>query len=416
MTAACGEALGSYTLLQVIGRGSFCEVFLAEDMRQPGHRVAIKTLPPPAVGHACCFPNVFSPDTARTALLSEGDLLRRLKHPHVVRCLDVAWDATGSSVWLALELMEGDSVRGLLDAPRKAAGEPFDARFVHQVLREVGSALCYIHALYVLHRDVKPANMLLKLQAPPVVKLADFGVSKLLEATGFAHTNVGTQYYLSPELVTNAPYGPPDAWALGVCMFELASLRRPFEANNPIALARAISSDALPPLPRDLPENVVHAIAGLLTKAPADRLQLSVALEVCADDAASQWYRGAALGQDDDDPASPDSVERISFEERGPSPLDMTSGISLEDVCGPPCMGQSPRERCAPGPILAFGEPAAGSGSPWQIGAPEDAADRERRMGGWWTSLTNRFRPGPSLRPAPRSRHGETVVSTFEVG
>eukprot|EP00930_Biecheleria_cincta_P043134 TRINITY_DN29658_c0_g1_i2.p1 TRINITY_DN29658_c0_g1~~TRINITY_DN29658_c0_g1_i2.p1 ORF type:complete len:338 (-),score=74.72 TRINITY_DN29658_c0_g1_i2:70-1083(-) len=267
----CAEYVGPYRTLQLLGRGSFGEVWLAEGSR-PGHLVALK------VGSRALEFEHASIDSAHDVVLREGELLRRLKHPHIVSCEDVGWDADRQLVWLALELLDGGSVRNLIDS-RSAHGTPFQAHFVRRVLLEISGALEYIHAEGVLHRDVKPANILLTLTAPPVLKLADFGISKLLEGSGHAHTMVGTQYYSSPELAAGQPYGrASDAWALGVCLYELATLRKPFTASSILELASCIRDEPFPPLPADTAPDCADAISGLLEKNPTKRLQLQDAM------------------------------------------------------------------------------------------------------------------------------------------
>merc|ERR550525_296211 len=121
--------------------------------------------------------------------------------------------------------------------------------FARRMLSAIGSALRFIHSQDVLHRDVKPSNVLLARKSNTAcdtlerteIKLADFGISKILEATACASTVVGTPPYMSPEIVCGKPYGPAsDAWALGACIYELVALRRPFDASNQLALVRQI--------------------------------------------------------------------------------------------------------------------------------------------------------------------------------
>lgn len=267
----CAEYVGPYRTLQRLGRGSFGEVWLAEGSRA-GHLVALK------LGTRALEFEDASIDRARDVVLREGELLRRLKHPNIVSCEDVGWDADHQLVWLALELLDGGSVRNLIDS-RSAHRTPFQAHFVRRVLLDIGGALEYIHLEGVLHRDVKPANMLLTLTAPPVLKLADFGISKLLEGSGHAHTIVGTQYYFSPELAAGQPYGrASDAWALGVCLYELATLKKPFTASSILELASCIRDEPFPLLPADTAPDCADAISGLLEKDPTKRLQLQEAM------------------------------------------------------------------------------------------------------------------------------------------
>jgi len=111
------------------------------------------------------------------------------------------------------------------------------------------------------------------------VKLADFGISKVLEATGHAHTLAGTPFYMAPEIVRGLPYGTAsDVWAFGACMYELAALYKPFDAGNQLALARAIVENPVPTLPAATEPDIAEAIAGLLEKDPEGRWPLQKAL------------------------------------------------------------------------------------------------------------------------------------------
>jgi len=274
MAYRVGEWAGPYRLLQLVGRGTFGEVFLARH-REDAHHVALKTV---------AYANVPNEPTnqAHEAALAEARLLLRLRHPHVVHCEDMQMDPTNGAVWLALEFMDGGDVQHLIDDRRQTEGPPFAAHFVRRVLSAIGSALQYIHSQDILHRDVKPANVLMTRRSQRI-KLADFGISKLLQATASANTVVGTPYYLSPEIVSGQKYGTAaDAWALGVCLYELAALRRPFEASNPLALVRRICEAPPPELPSETAEDITIAICGLLEKDTKNRKTLSDALGVSA--------------------------------------------------------------------------------------------------------------------------------------
>eukprot|EP00446_Apocalathium_sp_SHHI-4_P014376 CAMPEP_0177205920 /NCGR_PEP_ID=MMETSP0367-20130122/29116_1 /TAXON_ID=447022 ORGANISM="Scrippsiella hangoei-like, Strain SHHI-4" /NCGR_SAMPLE_ID=MMETSP0367 /ASSEMBLY_ACC=CAM_ASM_000362 /LENGTH=565 /DNA_ID=CAMNT_0018654671 /DNA_START=19 /DNA_END=1714 /DNA_ORIENTATION=+ len=139
------------------------------------------------------------------------------------------------------------------------------------------------HSQGVLHRDVKSSNVLLARDGSGAgvgeIKLADFGISKLLEVTNQAHTVVGTPPYMSPELVRGEPYGTAsDAWAFGVMIFELATLRRPFDAGNQLALVRQIVDQQPAPLPVGVAPDIAKAIHGLLEKDPQKRLHIGEVL------------------------------------------------------------------------------------------------------------------------------------------
>lgn len=270
-----GEELGPYQVLQFLGRGSFGVVLLAEDPWRPQQRFALKLVP-------CDHLDAGAATRARDAALAEAGLLRQLRHPHVVTCHDVAWEAERHVVWLALDYMDGGDLQSVVDSRRRASEPPLEAPFMRRIIAAVGSALRYIHSQGVLHRDVKPSNVLLSREpaggGPGEIKLADFGISKLLEVTGQAHTVVGTPPYMSPELVRGEPYGAAsDAWALGVTLYELAALHRPFEAGNQLALVRQIVEQQQAPLPHGTAPDVARVVMGLLHKDPGQRMQLRVA-------------------------------------------------------------------------------------------------------------------------------------------
>eukprot|EP00929_Paragymnodinium_shiwhaense_P049178 TRINITY_DN24823_c0_g1_i1.p1 TRINITY_DN24823_c0_g1~~TRINITY_DN24823_c0_g1_i1.p1 ORF type:complete len:544 (+),score=110.75 TRINITY_DN24823_c0_g1_i1:106-1737(+) len=295
-----GEWAGHYQVLQLIGRGSFGAVSLAVDPRRPRQRFALKIVP-------CDHLDAEAAARARQTALAEADLLRRLRHPNVVTCHDVCWDAERRVVWFALDYMDGGDVHSIINSRRHAREPPPDARFVRQVFNAIGSALRYIHSESVLHRDVKPSNMLLTLDMPTQIKLADFGISKILETTALASTVVGTPYYMAPEIVCGQPYGPAsDAWALGVCLYELSSLERPFDAGNQLALARQIVEEMPAPLPRfpglDPGVDLRQVIGGLLAKEPLRRLTLEAAVTAVGEAAAADAAAAAGFASQSDSP------------------------------------------------------------------------------------------------------------------
>mmetsp|Transcript_14786 Transcript_14786/g.46545 ORF Transcript_14786/g.46545 Transcript_14786/m.46545 type:complete len:434 (+) Transcript_14786:52-1353(+) len=268
-----GEAVGPYRVLRFLGRGSFGVVLLAEDPQQLHQQYALKIVP-------CDHLDGDTSERARNVALAEAELLKRLRHPHIVSCHEMRWDPMRSVVWLSLDYMDGGDLNSYIEVQRRHGDTPPLPAFQRRVLAAVGSALRYIHALGVLHRDVKPCNVLLT-QGFKDIKLADFGISKILEVTAHAHTVVGTPHYLSPEIVCGEPYGPPsDAWALGVGIYELASLRRPFQASNQLALVRQIVETRPVELPPDTAPDIVSAVFGLLDKDPWQRMAIADSLAV----------------------------------------------------------------------------------------------------------------------------------------
>eukprot|EP00930_Biecheleria_cincta_P028834 TRINITY_DN20087_c0_g1_i1.p1 TRINITY_DN20087_c0_g1~~TRINITY_DN20087_c0_g1_i1.p1 ORF type:complete len:1025 (-),score=167.62 TRINITY_DN20087_c0_g1_i1:42-3116(-) len=266
--------VGGYEVIQLLGRGAHGIVLKVKGPSGAGRIRALKVLP-------CDEPRGadFAARKARDAAFAEARLLQRLRHPHIVGCEDVIWDSGRRAVQLVLEFMDGGDLRGLIEARRSSGEPPFEAHFPRRCLAAVGGALCYIHAAGILHRDVKPANILLTKHSHRI-KLGDFGIAKLLE-TSHANTVVGTPHYLSPEIVAGQAYGEAsDAWALGVCIYEVVSRCRPFDAGNQLALVRKICEEPPPPLPEHVAEDVQEAVKGLLIKSVQDRMPIQEALNV----------------------------------------------------------------------------------------------------------------------------------------
>lgn len=334
-----GEHAGPYEILRLLGRGAFGEVLLARDPRQAQHCIALKTV-------ACDQLAGDAAEKARRSALAEARLLRRLHHPHIVRCEEVCWDVERRVVWLALEFMDGGDAQSLIEARRSAKGDgaAFRPHLVRRVLAAVGSALRYVHDEGILHRDVKPANILLT-RCSQRIKLGDFGISKILQATSGARSLVGTPCYLSPEVLSGQPYGPAsDAWALGVCLYELAALRRPFEASNPLALVRYICETEPPALPSSTAADICCAVTGLLKRDAATRMPLCEALAVSDAVAALAPEVEPLLSQEH--PASPESPAATGFgvnasiTSRSPGGLSPVSLALSDSCCGPGSPGE----------------------------------------------------------------------------
>jgi NIMA (never in mitosis gene a)-related kinase len=153
---------------------------------------------------------------------------------------------------------------------RKAKYTPFPEDHIMAMFTQIMLALDFLHARHILHRDMKTKNVFLDGDLPslvkgvhkvPFVKLGDFGISKILDRTGeLAKTQIGTPYYLSPEICENKPYGAKsDVWAAGCILFELVTFSVPFQGRDLVALTRAIMASPLPKLPSSYPASGVVA-------------------------------------------------------------------------------------------------------------------------------------------------------------
>jgi eukaryotic-like serine/threonine-protein kinase len=149
---------------------------------------------------------------------------------------------------------------------------PLPADQVRSVLGQCALALGVAHEAKVVHRDVKPANILIR--ADGLVKLTDFGIARAADASGHTRAGdlLGTPSYLSPEQALGRPAtGASDLYALGVVGHEMLSGTKPFDKPTPIATAMSHIHEAPPPLPDDVPEVLAGVIEDLLAKDPLDR-------------------------------------------------------------------------------------------------------------------------------------------------
>lgn len=399
-----GDALGHFQVERLIGRGSFGYVVSACSLRD-ACEVAMKVVP-------CDQLDTAAACAAKEAAFSEEALLKRLgHHPNIVTCYESAWDAGRSAMWMALQYMEGGDIQSVLAQRVSSKEGPLEGAFVRSVLVAIASALRFVHQEGVLHRDVKPGNLLLTRKGldpcPEEIKLADFGVAIALNAATAATT--GTPHYMSPEMVCGEVYGAAsDAWALGVCLYEMASLRRPFEANNQLALAKQIVDESESPLPEACSEDLRSVISRFLIKDAKERLDLAEAVRF------SDEIRSCARGV-----GRPLIVEELDSAKN--SPRSIVS--SLPDI---PCsVATLPNDLPASSP--------SGSISWWRsrgrkqgLSSPKSAAwclpdnqavpQKEKKGGSFRSSWFSLFRRGTKIAEEPSidgTLESTTVVSTF---
>jgi non-specific serine/threonine protein kinase len=255
---ATGARVGPYRVLRRIGRGGMATVWLAHDDRLD-RPVALKVLNDAGEDDPA--------GEARGRFLVEARAAAGLDHPHVAGVHDVGETPDGR-LYIAMAYCEGGSL-----ADRLAAG-PLPADDARRVTRQLAAALGAAHARGIVHRDVKPANVLL--DAAGSVRLADFGIAKLpgVDATrpGFL---VGTLAYLAPEQLRGERVDHrADLWALGVTLHEMLAGRRPFAGASHAAIMRAVLDAPPDPLPAGAaPAPLAALVARLLEKDPAARPQ-----------------------------------------------------------------------------------------------------------------------------------------------
>ncbi|CAL1527590.1 unnamed protein product [Lymnaea stagnalis] len=191
-------------------------------------------------------------ENEKQMLVSEVNLLRELRHQHIVRYHDRIIDRNKTIIYIIMEYCQGGDLASIIARHRKD-GTHVPEDFAWKILIQTTLALKECHrrknGKAVLHRDLKPANVFLDMDSN--VKLGDFGLARVLHhETSFAQTYVGTPYYMSPELVNNMSYNEKsDIWALGCMLYELCALTPPFTASNQSELNRKIRIGDFPRLP-----------------------------------------------------------------------------------------------------------------------------------------------------------------------
>ncbi|MDP9498219.1 MAG: serine/threonine protein kinase, partial [Actinomycetota bacterium] len=240
---------GRYRVGRLLGRGGMADVYAAVDERT-GDEVAVKLFRDPA-GHD---PERSVADEART--------LARLRHPGLVALLDAGED--DGWPYCVMTLVDGPTL-----AQRMADG-PLDPAETARIGAAVAAALAHVHAQGVVHRDVKPANVLLTADGRPL--LGDFGIARLVDATRVTRTSLtmGTASYLAPEQVTGGHLGPPvDVYGLGLVLLECLTGRR--EYPGPALESALARLHRRPALPADLPGGWAALLERMTADDPAAR-------------------------------------------------------------------------------------------------------------------------------------------------
>ena len=262
MTDVTGSTLADalcdrYTLERELGRGGMATVYLAHDLRHD-RPVALKVLDP-ALGAAL----------GTDRFLREIRLTARLEHPHILPVFDSG--EVAGHLWYTMPYIEGESLQDRLGRDHRL---PLDEAL--RITLEVAEALGYAHAHGVVHRDIKPGNVMLDGRH---ARLGDFGIARAAEvAAGTDPTEpglaLGTPAYMSPEQATGGRVdGRTDVYALGCLLYEMLAGEPPFTGPTSQAI---VAKHLLSPVPllttvRDVPAPVAAAVGRALAKEPADR-------------------------------------------------------------------------------------------------------------------------------------------------
>lgn len=210
----------TYKIESTIGKGSFATVKKAK-LRATGERFAVKVLSKKKMS-----------EEDKVAMLTEIEILKQVDHPNIVKLVDVFEDERH---WcLVMELMTGGELFDQI-----LSKEQFSEAEARDATRAIVDAISYCHSKGICHRDIKPENLLLANKDCGIasLKIADFGLARLLDDSTLASTTCGTPGYVAPEVLKQQPYGMAcDYWSIGVVAFILLSGTPPFYEEDNFAL------------------------------------------------------------------------------------------------------------------------------------------------------------------------------------
>ena len=254
-TASMAAKVGRFELGKSLGKGGAGEVFAAVD--DQGEKVAVKLL------HS----NLQDDPQGYKRFLREVQICSKLNHPNVVKLID--WGQQEDLFYLAMELLEGES---LGESLRRRG--PLSPSELLAVLKPLASALQALHDLGLLHRDIKPDNIFLRSRGAPA--LMDFGIATGEDLTRATRTglSLGTPTYMSPEQIRGQAVAASDQYSLGVLAFVCLTGKRPFEADDPVAMAYQHVHGVAPTpssLRPELAKGIDSVVLKMLAKHPADR-------------------------------------------------------------------------------------------------------------------------------------------------
>src|SRR3954470_21030885 len=322
---APGTALGAYVITARIGRGGMASVYQAHHPALD-RDVAIKVM----------WQSLADQPGFLERFRREARAASRLRHPNILTVYD--FGESDGIAYMVTELLPGGTLADRL-------GHPLRLAEVLHVLRGIGAALDVTHDAGLIHRDVKPSNILFTRDGEPV--LADFGIARLVEAEDsltVQGTLVGTPHYLAPEMASGDPVGPAsDLYSLGVVLYEMLTGAPPFPRPTPIAVVRAHIHEEPPDLagtnPAVTPE-IEAVVRRALAKQPALRYRSGAAL--------ASAFEDALRGVDPPTPR-PGATSRYDWGADLDDEVDRTATLELP-------RGNSPgRPQAAPGLTNALG-------------------------------------------------------------
>jgi len=360
------EKLGRYEIVREVGHGAMGVVYEALDPTI-GRKVAVKAIRFDAIGT--------SADEAARRFKNEARAAGGLSHPNIVTVYDAGED--GGNLYLAMEFIDGATLESLLKTERRLS----PARAL-DIIRQVCAGLDSAHKKGIVHRDVKPGNVMIS--GDGVVKITDFGIARAGEVMTMTGQVVGTPNYMSPEqVVGNQLDGRSDLFSVGVMLYEMITGERPFEGQSITSIMYKIVHETPVP-PRKLDSSIHPALSFVIEKA----------LQKLPD---TRFQTGAELTQ--------------AFENYRTADVATFTAFDAPTASAPVFTGSAPGARADASAAGSF------SGSGGESGLNADSASKERPTGtrpsGIPAGASSESGP-PSASSAPPS--SSTVVQLFDRG
>jgi serine/threonine protein kinase len=258
--------LGRYEIVRELGKGAMGVVYLAKDPLI-GRLVALKTI------RASAHAEDDETKEFQERFVREAQAAGILNHPSIVTVHDIGQDDTSGTSFIAMEYVEGNNLKEVL-----AQGRTLSFEQAGDIIVQIADALDFAHTKGIVHRDVKPANIIL-LEGNRA-KITDFGIAKIASgASNLTSTGqfLGTPNYMAPEQIKGAPVdGRTDIFALGICLYECLTRRKPFGGDSLTSISYKIVHENFPALHEinpQIPEGYEEVISNCLAKDPAKRYQ-----------------------------------------------------------------------------------------------------------------------------------------------